>query len=65
MNKFLVIVLFVLSYYMGLFIGVIYEDNKFWKEEEVKPSISEEKKQEIESTIDLYDFGLGYEEHFI
>ena len=39
MNKFLVIVLFVLSFYMGLFIGIINEDNKFWNEEEIKPGI--------------------------
>lgn len=65
MNKFLVVVLFVLSFYTGLFIGVIYEDNKFWNEEIEKPSMSEEKKQEVENTIDLYEFGFEYEEHFI
>ena len=46
-------------------IGVIYEDNKFWNEEIEKPSMSEEKKQEVENTIDLYEFGFEYEEHFI
>ena len=64
MNKFLVVVLLVLSFYMGLFIGVIQEDNKYWIEEET-PSMSEEKKKEVESTIDLYEFGFEYEEHFI
>ena len=27
--------------------------------------MSEEKKQEVENTIDLYEFGFEYEEHFI
>ena len=63
MSKFIGIVIIVLAFYVGLIIGMLcFDYNERTITTKNKTSISQ---NEVEKTIDLFDIGFEYEEHFM
>ena len=64
MEKFIGVVIVILTFYIGLIIGMVcfsYQSTTIT----TKSRVSDTQKVEVEKAIDYFDFGFEYEEHYM
>ena len=64
MEKFIGIVIVILTFYIGLIIGMVcfnYQSTTIT----TKNRVTDTQKVEVEKAIDYFDFGFEYEEHYM